>query len=107
MAQLILGIHCGAHDSGAALFSDYSLKAAVQLERLTRRKGDGNQPDASIDEVLAIGGAARHDVDVVAISRSLFPTRYFRDVRGIRRLREQFRTLTRGRPRIMLIHEML
>ncbi len=107
MSQVILGIHCGAHDSGAAVFEDYSLKAAVQLERLTRRKGDGNQPDASIDEVLSIAGCTRRDVDVIAVSRALFATRYFRNVRGLRRLRERFRALVRNRARVMLINEML
>jgi carbamoyltransferase len=31
MPQLILGVHSGSHD--AAVFEDYSLKAAVHLER--------------------------------------------------------------------------
>jgi carbamoyltransferase len=107
MAQVLLGIHWGAHDSGAAVAEDYALKAAVQLERLTRKKGDGNQPDASIDEVLSIAGASRRDVDVIAVSRSLFPTRYFRDVHGLRWLREQYRMHARSRPRLTVIDEML
>ena len=46
MSQLILAVHTGAHDAAAAVFEDYSLKAAVQLERLTRHKGDGRtHPD--------------------------------------------------------------
>jgi carbamoyltransferase len=36
MTQLILTVHTGIHDAGAALFDDYTLLAAVQLERLTR-----------------------------------------------------------------------
>jgi len=36
MAQLIVTAHSGNHDAGAALFEDYNLLAAVQLERLTR-----------------------------------------------------------------------
>lgn len=107
MGQLILGIHWGAHDSGAAVFEDYSLKAAVQLERLTRRKGDGGEPNAGIEEVLAIVGATRRDVDAVAVSRSFFPLRCYRDLGGLRRLREQYRTQVRGRPRLLMIHEML
>jgi carbamoyltransferase len=35
MPQLILGVHSGSHDAAAAVFEDYSLKAAVHLERLT------------------------------------------------------------------------
>ena len=36
MSQLILTARTGIHDAGAALFEDYNLLAAVQLERLTR-----------------------------------------------------------------------
>ncbi|MGE5163111.1 MAG: hypothetical protein ACM3IH_03675 [Sphingobacteriales bacterium] len=43
MPQLILGVHSGSHDAAAAVFEDYSLKAAVHLERLTRRKSDGSR----------------------------------------------------------------
>jgi carbamoyltransferase len=107
MTQVILGIHYGAHDSGAAVFEDYSIKAAVQLERLTRIKGDGNQPDLAIDEVLGIAGLTRRDVDVVACSRTLFPLRYFRKVRGFDWLRERYRATVRNRPRLTLMHEML
>jgi carbamoyltransferase len=84
MPQLILGLHPGIHDAAAAVFVDYELKAAVQLERLTRHKGDGSTyPDACIDEVLSIAGATRRDVDAVAVSRAKFPTRYFRERRGL------------------------
>jgi carbamoyltransferase len=107
MTQLILGIHSGSHDASAAVFEDYSLKAAVHLERLTRRKSDGSRhPDAAIDEVLSIARATRRDVDVVTYSRSMFPTRYFRHLRGIEWLREQYRTYLRGRPRRQLMPEL-
>jgi len=71
---LILGIHPAWHDSAAVLFDDYRLVAAVQTERLTRVKGDGDGiPEAAIDEVLAIGGITRREVDVVAMTRGVFP----------------------------------
>src|SRR5687768_5088383 len=107
MRQLILAIHVGPHDSGAAVFQDYSLTAAVQLERLTRHKGDGDFPAAAIDEVLSIAGASRKDVDVLAASRCLYPSRYFHDVRGLRLLREQFREHVRRRPRLTLSAQMV
>lgn len=107
MTQLILGIHSGSHDAAAAVFEDYSLKAAVHLERLTRRKSDGScHPDAAIDEVLSIAGATRRDVDVVTYSRGMFPTRYFRHLHGVEWLREQYRTYLRRRPRRQLIPEL-
>jgi carbamoyltransferase len=100
MSQLILAVHTGIHDAGAALFEDYSLKAAVQLERLTRHKGDGRtHPDPCIDEVLSIAGASRRDVDVVAFSRCEFPVRYYRNIRGVRWLREQYRRHVEKRTR--------
>lgn len=107
MTQLILGVHSGSHDAAAAVFDGYSLKAAVHLERLTRRKSDGSRhPDAAIDEVLSIAGATRRDVDVVTYSRSMFPTRYFHHVRGVEWLREQYRTYVRRRPRRQLMPEL-
>jgi carbamoyltransferase len=107
MTQVILGVHSGSHDAAAAIFEDYSLKAAVHLERLTRVKGDGTRhPDLAIDEVLSIAGATRRDVDVVTYSRGLLPTRYFRNLRGTEWLREQYRTHIRRRPRRQLMPEI-
>jgi carbamoyltransferase len=76
---------------------DYELKAAVQLERLTRVKGDGCYPDLSIEETLGIVGATRRDVDVLALGRIDFPVQYFRHFRGYRWLREQWRTHVEGK----------
>ena len=107
MPELILAIHSGPHDSVAALFEDYDLKAAVQLERLTRIKGDGSKhPDACIDEVLAIAGATRADVDVISMSRTLLDVRYFRRVTGMRRLMELALRGSRGRNLQYMTHEM-
>ena len=97
MPELILSIHSGPHDSVAALFEDYQLKAAVQLERLTRVKGDGHKnPDACIDEVLAIAGATRADVDVISMSRTLLDVKYFRRLNGVRWLKEVALRRSRG-----------
>ncbi len=107
MPELILAIHSGPHDFVAALFEDYELKAAVQLERLTRIKGDGSKhPDACIDEVLAIAGATRADIDVISMSRTLLDVKYFRHVTGIRRLMEVALRGSRGRTLQYMTHEM-
>jgi len=107
MPELILAIHSGPHDSVAALFEDYDLKAAVQLERLTRIKGDGNRhPDLCIDEVLAIAGTTRADVDVISMSRTLLDTAYFRRMRGVRWLQELALRRSRGRTLQYMTHEM-
>lgn len=107
MSELIVAIHSGPHDSVAALFDDYELKAAVQLERLTRRKGDGGiHPDACIDEVLAIVGATRADVDVLSMTRTLLDSKYFRHMRGLRWLQETALRRSRGRTLQYMTHEM-
>ncbi|MEZ5788186.1 MAG: carbamoyltransferase C-terminal domain-containing protein [Xanthobacteraceae bacterium] len=97
MSQLFLAVHNGIHDSVAAVFVDYDLKAAVQLERLTRVKSDGGYPWLSIDETLKMVGAERRDVDVFVASRSDYPVAYFRHFRGLRWLREQWRTHVEGK----------
>ena len=108
MSELILALHTNFHDASAALFEDYELRAAVQLERLTRHKGDGRQhPDLAIDEVLAIAGATRRDVDAVALGRMLFPIEYFRNISGTRWLRWQYRKHVRGIERRHMMAEIL
>jgi carbamoyltransferase len=108
MSQLILSAHSGSHDAVAAVFVDYELRAAVQLERLTRRKSDGREhPDLAIDEVLSIAGATRNDVDVVCFSRSEFPTIFYRTIRGVRWLREKYRKYVEGNTRRYMPPEFL
>src|SRR5271170_4133462 len=107
MSELILALHSGPHDSVAALFDDYDLKAAVQLERLTRVKGAGRQhPELCVDEVLKIAGATRDDVAVITMSRTLLNTKYFRHVRGLRWLQETAFRRTRGKMLQYMTHEM-
>jgi carbamoyltransferase len=75
----ILAFHPGCHDASAATFDDYRLVAAVEEERLTRRKGSGDGvPWLAIDEVLRIAGWSRHDVDAIVSTRSFFHWHYLR-----------------------------
>ena len=75
----ILAFHPGSHDAAAAAFDDYELVAAVSEERLTRRKGSGGGPPwLAVDEVLAIAGWTRADVDVVASTRAVYPAAFLR-----------------------------
>jgi carbamoyltransferase len=100
MSQLILTVHSGGHDATAAVFRDYELLAAVQLERLTRHKGDGREhPDLAINEVLSIAGATRKDVDAAGFSRTEFPTEFYRVIRGVRWFREKYRKYIEGNTR--------
>jgi carbamoyltransferase len=107
MAQLILCMHTGIHDAAVAIFEDYSLRAAVALERLTRHKNDGRSyPDACIDEVLGIVGAARKDVDAIGWSRCELPTPYYKTIRGVRWLREQYRARVEKNTRRFMLAEL-
>ena len=56
------------HDSGAALILDGKVTAAVNEERMTRRKNEGVWPQKSIDEVLALSGVTLSDIDVIAMA---------------------------------------
>jgi carbamoyltransferase len=75
--SLIIGLCSGPHDAAACLYDDYELLAAVPLERLNRNKGEGRRlPEEAIDELLAIAGAERREVEVVCLSRGHMPARY-------------------------------
>jgi carbamoyltransferase len=89
---VILGIHPGYHDAIAVLHDEYRLVAAVQLERLTRRKIDGGRvPVESVAECLAIAGLAAGGVDAVVLGRGAYPWRYFSHFSGGRRLEGKVR----------------
>ncbi len=92
--MIVLGVHPGNHDAAAALFDDYRLVAAVALERLSRRKGDGGgMPEPAIDEVLSIAGLGRRDVDAVALTRTRLPWRSYTHFRGGRWIEGKVRQL--------------
>ena len=61
----ILGLSCFYHDSAACLVRDGQIVAAVEEERLTRRKHDNGFPTLSIASVLAQGGLTGADLDAV------------------------------------------
>jgi carbamoyltransferase len=65
--MVILGIWDG-HDAGAALFRDGRLVAAVNEERLTRRKLEIRFPARSIECCLALARLSHADVALVAAS---------------------------------------
>ena len=64
---VILGIWDG-HDAGAALVIYGRVAAAVNEERLSRRKLDIDFPARSIRACLELGRIAAADVDIVAAS---------------------------------------
>jgi carbamoyltransferase len=90
--MLVLGVYSGNHDACACLHDDYRLLSAVALERLTRRKIDGDRvPVEAIDECLSIAGKGREEVGAVMLGRGAFPQRYFSHFRGRKRLSAAFR----------------
>ena len=90
--MLVLGVYSGNHDACACLHDDYRLLSAVALERLTRRKIDGDRvPVEAIDECLSIAGKGREEVGAVMLGRGAFPQRYFTHFRGRKRLSAAFR----------------
>ena len=68
---MILGIWDG-HDSGAALVEDGRIVAAVNEERLTRRKLEIRFPERSIEACLDAAGIERGAITDIAISTSDF-----------------------------------
>jgi carbamoyltransferase len=52
--SVILGLSFGYHDSAAAILHNGNLSAAIQEERLSRKKGDSGFPYLAIEEVLRV-----------------------------------------------------
>jgi carbamoyltransferase len=74
----ILSIHSGGHDATAVVSSGQKILGAVQLERLTRIKGDGNRfPYEAIEEILTLSNLRFSDLDVCLFSRMGFPSRFY------------------------------
>ncbi|MEO5769874.1 MAG: carbamoyltransferase C-terminal domain-containing protein [Polyangia bacterium] len=69
MTTNILGLNAFHGDASAALLTDGALVAAVEEERLNRRKHCAGFPALAAKEVLRIGGIGPDDLDHVAISR--------------------------------------
>ena len=68
----ILGLSCHFHDSAACLIHDGQIIAAVQEERLTRRKHDATFPNLACDEVLRLGGISIDQIDHVVFYEKPF-----------------------------------
>lgn len=71
MSDYVLGVWDG-HDSGAALVQGCRVLAAVNEERLTRRKLEIRFPERSIKACLQMAGLAPADITTVAVSTADF-----------------------------------
>jgi len=65
MAMMILGISAYYHDSAAALIQDGKIVAAVQEERLSRRKHDPRFPRNAVAWCLSSTGTTLQDLDYI------------------------------------------
>ncbi len=61
----VLGVSCYFHDAAAALVRDGEVVAAVEEERLTRRKHDPSFPTEAIRHCLETAGMQGSDLDLV------------------------------------------
>jgi len=71
---IILGINAHHGDAAAAVVVDGRLVAAIEEERLNRKKHCAGFPTLAVQECLRIAGASLHDVDHVALNRD--PSRH-------------------------------
>ena len=62
----VLGISCFYHDSAVALVQDGKVAAAIEEERLNRKKHDRSFPKMAIHECMRLGGISAADIDRVA-----------------------------------------
>jgi carbamoyltransferase len=80
--MIVLGI-CDSQDAGAALFHDGRLIAAVNEERLNRKKLWGGFPELSIAEVLRLAHVRPDQVEAVILGTRITPNLLVRMFRGI------------------------
>ena len=93
--SLVLGL-ASSHDASACVFRDGVLVAAIAEERLSRIKCDGGRlPDRAIERVLAMAGANRRDVDVIASIYGHFPEAYFRRETAAKEIERQVSRLAK------------
>lgn len=83
--MLVLGIHDGTHDAGAALVRDGRVVAACNEERFSRKKGQAGWPAASIAACFAIAGVSPESVDEVAFAGFVNPNPVLRAARPLQR----------------------
>lgn len=85
MPRLLLGVHDGTHDAGAAVVCDGRVLAACNEERFDRKKGSGGWPTRSIAACLERVGASPGDLGGVAFAGVGNPNPVLRTVRGAQR----------------------
>lgn len=72
LVMKILGISAFYHDSAAALLEDGCIIAAIQEERLSRKKHDSSFPKLAIQKCLDLRGLKISDIDAIAFYEKPF-----------------------------------
>ena len=104
--MLVLGVHSGWQDAGAAVFDGYRLLAAAPLARLSGVAHDGGRlPVEAIAECLDIAQVRAGDIGGLALSQGLFPGRHFRALSLPRRVGRGLRSLLGRDTPISLLDE--
>ena len=88
-------MHAGFHEGSVAVFEDCSLKGAVQLERLTRASSATGAFIPMLQSTRSLAPWAPRAV--VAMSWRIphrFPGKYFKGIRGLRWLHQQYHSST-------------
>jgi carbamoyltransferase len=86
---IVLGIHDGTHDAGAALVQNGEIIAACDEERFLRKKGVGGWPSHSISACLDSAGISLTDVNAISFAGFVNPNpvlRLFREQQNSWRL---------------------
>jgi len=77
--MIILSLSHNIHDSSAVVADDYNILAAMQTERITRNKGDGQFAHVpTIHAALQVAGVKMSDVQVVLMTHGLGSAERFR-----------------------------
>jgi carbamoyltransferase len=106
----ILGINAFHGDASAALIKDGKLVAAIEEERLNRRKHCAGFPALAARAVLECGGVAPTELDHVAVSRDPKANLYRKVLFAVQK-RPSFTNLVKNRlaqaAKVRGIHETL
>lgn len=95
----VLGISDN-HGSGAALVVDGRLVAAINQERIDREKNSLAFPWEAIDEVLALGGLAPREIDLIVVGSLYTP------IFGLRALRPFHQMVKRRASQFSLLFDL-
>lgn len=68
----LLALHSMGHDTGACIYVDNRLAAAIETERLTRVKHD-HRASLAVDHVLRMAGLAPAEIDLLVFSTNVSP----------------------------------